>query len=75
MSKVNRALIDAWIKENRPDGIGKLARESRIPTHSLEKIRQGRAIKDPLKRESLAGVLGVPESELFPVPAGKSRAS
>ncbi len=75
MSKVRKELIDKWVRANKPDGIAKLARETEIPSGSLQKIRAGRDLLDPLKRKSLARVLGVKESELFPVTAGKSRAS
>jgi len=73
--KVRRELIDAWIKEKGRDGIKQLSDASEIPTSSLSKIRTGRVPQDPLKRQSLARALGVQESELFPAPTGKSRAS
>lgn len=75
MSKVRRELIDTWVKANKPDGIGKLARKTEIPSTSLQKIRAGRALVSPLYRKALAQVLGVKESELFPSDQGKSRAS
>jgi hypothetical protein len=75
MSKARREIIDRWVKANKPDGIGKLARESEIPTGSLSKIRAGRPLQNPLLRRSLARALGVKESELFPSDQGKSRAS
>jgi len=63
--KVNRELIDKWIEDNSPDGIGKLGMLSKIPTNSLAKLRLGWVPKDILKRESLARVLGVAHDELF----------
>jgi hypothetical protein len=74
MSKRNE-LITNWIKANKPNGLGKLSIETGIPTGSLSQIRAGREIQDVLKRASLARVLGVSESELFPSSKGKSRAS
>lgn len=75
-SKVNRELIDRWIKEAYPNGLYKLSEKSHIPVESLKKIRLGTFIpKADDRRKSLADALGVEESELFPVAAGKSRAS
>lgn len=67
--------VDRWIRGAGRDGIRKLAEATKIPTSTLSKIRQGRDIVDPLKRESLSRVLGIKESELFPLAEGKSRAS
>lgn len=67
--------IDHWIKRAGRDGIRQLAEATKISSNTLSKIRQGREVVDPLKRESLSRVLGISESELFPVRAGKSRAS
>lgn len=75
MSKLRKRLMDEYIKENKPDGIRKLAEATGIPTGSLQKIRQGREIQDELKRASLARVLNASESALFPSSKGKSRAS
>jgi hypothetical protein len=74
--KVNRDLIDVWIKDAYPNGLYKLSEASKIPVNSLVKIRLGKFIpRDPERRQSLAKVLNCEESELFPVTAGKSRAS
>lgn len=70
-----KIVMDAWIKSAGRDGLKQLSDATKITTSSLSKIRSGRIPKDPLKRESLARVLGYGESELFPVTAGKSRAS
>lgn len=75
MSNRRNELITKWIKANKPNGLGKLSMATSIPTGSLSQIRAGRIIQDELKRASLARVLGVPESELFPSPKGKNRAS
>jgi len=72
---VRKELMNEWIAKNRPDGIRKLAEATAIPTSSLQKIRAGREVLNPLMRKSLAEVLGAKESELFPAPTGKSRAS
>jgi hypothetical protein len=75
-TRVNRQLIDRWIQEAYPNGLYKLSERSRIPVNSLTKIRLGTFVpKNPDRRKDLADVLGVKESELFPVPAGKNRAS
>ena len=74
-TKVNRDLIDKWIKDAYPNGLYKLSEVSGIPAHSIAKIRLGWVPKNPLRRNDLAEALGVTESELFPVSAGKSRAS
>ena len=70
-----KLVMDEWIKSRGRDGIKQLSDATKIPTSSLSKIRNGRIPKDPLKRESLARVLGYDEAELFPAPTGKSRAS
>lgn len=70
-----KIVMDEWIKAAGRDGIKALSDATKIPTSSLSKIRNGRPLIDPLKRESLARVLGYKESELFPAPTGKSRAS
>ena len=57
--------IDEWIQAHKPDGIGRLARATKIPSTSLQKVRQGRPLMDPQARQRLLGVLGVGESELF----------
>jgi hypothetical protein len=75
-TKVNRELIDQWIKNAWPNGIYKLSEKSGIPVSSLSKIRLGTFVpRAQDRRKNLASVLGVKESELFPVGAGKSRAS
>lgn len=75
-TKVKRELIDQWIKDAYPNGLYKLSEVSKIPVNSLTKIRLGTWIpKNPAKREDLAEVLGVSETELFPSTKGKSRAS
>ena len=68
-------LIDAWIRARERDGVKALSDATNIPTSSIMKIRAGRIPQDPLKREALARALGVKESELFPAPTGRSRAS
>lgn len=75
MKSTLKKKMDEWITANKPDGLGKLAMRTEIPTGSLSKIRAGRGLQDPLKKKSLSRVLGVPESELFPTTMGKSRAS
>lgn len=72
---VRKDLISQWIKEQERDGVRVLAEITDIPTSSIHKIRAGRVPKDPLKRAALAEALGVSESELFPSPKGKGRAS
>lgn len=72
---VKREYIDEWLKERYPDAISKLAQASQIPANSIAKIRLGWVPKNPNRRKDLAAVLGVEESELFPVTTGKSRAS
>lgn len=68
--------MDNWIKENKPDGIAKLARAARIPSTSLQKVRQGRTLVDPDARKRVADVLGGEESALFSEgKSEKSRAS
>lgn len=74
-TKVNRDLIDKWIKDAYPNGLYKLSEASNIPANSLIKIRLGWVPKNPHRRRELAEVLGVSEAELFPVTAGKSKAS
>lgn len=75
-TKVNRELIDRWVKEAYPNGLFKLSEKSHIPVESLKKIRLGTFVpKAADRRQSLADALGVLESELFPAPTGKSRAS
>lgn len=75
-TRVNRDLIDQWIKDAYPNGLYKLSEKSKVPVESLKKIRLGTFIpKAPDRRKGLADALGVLESELFPVGAGKSRAS
>jgi hypothetical protein len=74
--KVNRTLIDQWIKDAYPNGLYKLSEASNIPVNSLTKIRLGTFIpRDPNRRRSLAEALNVEESDLFPASTGKSRAS
>lgn len=74
--KVNRALIDQWVKEAYPNGLYKLSEKTGIPVNSLTKIRLGAWIpKDPNARASLARELKVQETELFPAPTGKRDAS
>jgi hypothetical protein len=74
--KVNRAPIDQWIREAYPNGLYKLSEASGIPANSLSKIRLGTWVpKDPRARKDLAKAIGCEESELFPAPTGKSRAS
>lgn len=73
---VKRELIDQWIKDAYPNGLYKLSEECRIPVNSLSKLRLGTWVpRNPDKRAGLAKVLGVEESVLFPVGAGKSKAS
>jgi transcriptional regulator with XRE-family HTH domain len=72
---IRKDLIAKWIKRQGRDGVRALAEKTNIPTSSICKIRGGRIPQDPIKRELLAKALGVKESELFPVTAGKSRAS
>jgi len=65
-TKVNRTLIDAWVKEAYPNGLYKLSEASKIPVNSLVKIRLGKFVpRDADRRAGLAKVLGVKESELF----------
>jgi len=73
--RVNRAVIDWWVLENGPDGVAKLAAASGVSSSMISKIRTGRVPVRPLTRRALAQALDVEESELFPVTAGKSRAS
>ncbi len=74
--KVNRELIDQWIKDAYPNGLYKLSEKSGIPMGSITQIRIGAFVpKAPDRRRKLAEALGVKESELFPAPTGKSRAS
>lgn len=70
-----KIVMDRWIKTAGRDGLKQLSDATKIPTSSLSKIRNGRVPQNPLIRESLARVLGFKETELFPVTAGKSRAS
>lgn len=75
-TRVNRDLIDQWIKDAYPNGLYKLSEKSNVPVESLKKIRLGTFIpKAADRRKGLADALGVEESELFPVTAGKIRAS
>jgi hypothetical protein len=73
---VNRAPIDRWVKEAYPNGLYKLAQATNIPVNSLTKIRLGWVPKNEVKRQDLAKVLGVEESQIFPpLPGRGDRAS
>jgi hypothetical protein len=70
-----KIVMDQWIRAAGRDGLKQLSDATKIPTSSLSKIRNGRVPQNPLVRESLCKALGFKESELFPAPTGKSRAS
>jgi hypothetical protein len=73
---VKREYIDEWIKEAYPNGLYKLSEKTKIPVNSLTKIRLGTWIpRNPERLKALADALGVEESVLFPVGAGKGKAS
>jgi transcriptional regulator with XRE-family HTH domain len=67
MKTVNRALIDAWVEKNAPDGVIKLAQKSKVSRHSIAHIRIGKVPRSELIRDALAIAIGVSEVELFPV--------
>lgn len=72
---VNKELINAFIRNQKRDGIRVLAELSDITTGSLSKIRSGRVPRSQAQRQKLAEVLGVSESDLFSVSAEKDQAS
>lgn len=78
-SKLNRALVIEW-KER----VGGLSHATEIIMSRLgcsvskaDKIASGRypSVPTQLERRALAKLMEVEESELFPAPTGKSRAS
>jgi len=71
---VDRDLIDAWIYENRPDGISRLAVESGVPSDTIAKARRGKA-PAKIQRQRLATTLNQPEDVLFPLRSSKSAVS
>lgn len=75
MKTVNRQIIDTWIKQNRPDGIAKLANKSLVPSNTIAKVRVGNVPRSELIRGALAEALDVKESELFPDKSEDQKAS
>lgn len=75
VTKAGKARIDGWVHTHRPDGIGKLAMATEIPSTSLQKVRQGRPLIDPAARKRLIRVIGGKESDLFSGDTEESRAS
>lgn len=62
---VNRKPIDQWIYDNRPDGLSKLAVESKVPADTIGKVRRGK-VPPEVQRGKLADALKIQESEIFP---------
>lgn len=75
MKTVNRVLIDRWVDMNGPDGLIKLAALAGVSSSLLQKTRIGLVPKKGFTRMKICNALGVTESDLFPVSAGKDKAS
>lgn len=75
MKTVNRVLIDRWVDMNGPDGLIKLAALAGVSSSLLQKTRIGLVPKKGFTRMKICKALGVTESDLFPVSAGKDKAS
>ena len=76
VTQKGKLAIDFWIVAHKPDGIGKLARAVKIPSTSLQKVRQGRPLVDADARQRLCKTVGGEESEMFATAkAANTRAS
>ncbi len=72
----NRILIDQWINLNGPNGISKLAVESKVSDSTISKIRAtGEAPKKHSTRAQLCQAMGHAEDELFPPKKIRKKAS
>lgn len=73
---VKRSLLDNWIVQNKPNGLGKLAIASGVSENVIAYARVGKIPRKEITRRLIAQTIGVVEDELFPrTEAGKSQAS
>lgn len=65
--RVNRSLLDEWIKEHAPDGISRLAVESQVSSETIKRCRaSGIAPKKTITCQLLSQAMGVDVDKLFP---------
>lgn len=65
--KVERKFIDAWMEDNNPNGLFKLAELSGLSPSTITKARVGRSPVKAYTREKLAKALSIDADILFPV--------
>lgn len=74
--RVNRPLLDSWIEQNGPDGVSRLAVESKVSADTIKRSRaSGMAPKKLSTCLLISGVLGVNVDELFPQENTRDKAS
>lgn len=75
--RVNRSLIDQYVKTNKPGGLNKLETKSDVCAGVWARARIGRVPAKPITRKLMCRALGVPEDELFPLltDGGEGKAS
>lgn len=65
--RVNRKLLDEWVRKNGPDGISLLAVESQVSAETIKKSRaSGQAPKKLITCKLISTALGVAVDDLFP---------
>lgn len=70
--KLDRTLLEAWIKDNGPDGVSRLAVRANVSASTLHKLRAGALPRKPHTRRLIAAALGVTEDVLFPLERKKA---
>lgn len=66
---MNQKLLNAWIEQNQPHAVEKLAIASRCSSRLIRMMMTGYAPKRPAVRWTISHALGVSENDLFPAPS------
>jgi len=74
--RVNRPLLDNWIQQHGPDGVSRLAVESKVSADTIKRSRaSGAAPKKLSTCLMLSKAMGVEVDTLFPPASAEEEAS
>lgn len=76
MITINSAALDKWIQSTE-DGMSQLMRVTGLSFHTIDRMRRGKYESEPYRatRKAICSATGIADKILFPVSAGKGKAS